>query len=77
MEKTWQILGPATARLGEHADALLALKRAKRTPRVVEALIECYFQLDMKEELDALLESKEFSKLPAERREEILAVVRE
>ncbi len=76
MEKTWQILGPATARLGEHQDALNYLKRAKRTPRVVEALIECYFQLDMMEELDELLASKEFAKLPAERREEILAVVR-
>ncbi len=76
MDRTWQILGPATARLGEHQDALLYLKRAKRTPDVVEALIECYFQLDMKEELDELLASKEFSKLPATRREEILAVLR-
>jgi len=75
MEKTWQILGPATARLGEHEDALRYLKRAKPTPAVIEAKVECYFQLDMDAELEALIVSKEFQKLPAPRREEILAVV--
>jgi tetratricopeptide (TPR) repeat protein len=75
MEKTWQILGPATARLGEHDNALRFLKRAKPTPDVVEALVECYFQLDMNEELGALIASKDFQKLPAARRDEIRRVV--
>jgi len=72
----WAILGTATARLGDHEDALRALERAPETPEVVEAKIECLFQLDRMDELEQLIASSAFRKLPSDRREEILAVVR-
>jgi Zn-dependent protease len=72
----WVILGVASARLGDHEDALRALERAPETPDVVEAKIECLFQLDRMDELEQLIASSAFRKLSAERRDEILAVVR-
>ncbi len=72
----WALLGASTARLGHHEEALRYLERAPLTPDVVEAKIECYFQLDRDQELDAILRSREFGKLPATRRDEIVALVR-
>lgn len=72
----WAILGPASARVGDHEGALSALERAPMTPAVIEAKIESLFQLDRMEELERLLASSAFRALPAARRDEILAVVR-
>ena len=72
----WALLGTASARLGDHQDALRALERAPETAEVVEAKIECLFQLDRMDELEQLIASSAFRKLPSARREEILAVVR-
>jgi hypothetical protein len=76
MRDLWPILGAASARLGEHEEALRYLDRAELVPDVVEAKIECYHQLDRHEELDALLASRAFHKLGPTRRGEILALVR-
>lgn len=76
LRETWAILGPATTRLGDHQAAIRFLERAPDTPDVIEAKIECLHQLDRRADLDALLASKAFGKLPAARRAEILGVIR-
>lgn len=76
MRESWVLLGAATARLGDHASALRYLERAPDDPLAVEAKVECLYQLDRMDELDDLLASKAFKKLPETRRAEILAVVR-
>ncbi len=72
----WLVLGTASARIGDCEEAIRALERAPETPEVIEAKIECLFQLDRMQELEELLASSAFRKLPSQRREEILAVVR-
>ncbi len=76
LKQTWGILGPATARMGDHQAALHMLERAVETPDVVEAKIECLFQLDRMAELEELLDSPAFRRLSPARQSEILAVVR-
>jgi Zn-dependent protease len=76
MREAWALLGASSARLGRHEEALTYLDRAPLTPDVVEAKIECLFQLDRDAELDTLLSSRAFQKIPAARREEILALVK-
>jgi len=75
MQRAWQILGPSMARFDDPDHALSFLKRAPPNADVVEGLVECYFQLEMHEELDALIASKDFGKVDLARREQILAVV--
>lgn len=70
------VLGLSCARIGEHADALNFLRKEKATMEVVEARIECFHALGRDEELTQLLRSEEFSQIAAERRDEILRVVR-
>lgn len=70
------ILGLSCARIGEHSEALAFLRAQPPMPEVVEARIECLFALGRDNELDQLLESESFHKLPAERRQEILDIVR-
>jgi hypothetical protein len=70
-------LGLASARIGNHAEALTYLRHMQPTRDVVEARIECLFALDREQELSLLLESSDFFLIPAERRQEILEIVRE
>jgi hypothetical protein len=70
------ILGLSCARIGEHNEALAYLRNQPLTPDVVEARIECLFALNRTDELNQLLDSPAFQKLPAERRREILEIVR-
>lgn len=70
------MLGVSTARLGRHSEAIAYLQRAETNADVVEAAIECLHMLDRERELDSLLASKAFQLLSAERRREILEVVR-
>jgi Zn-dependent protease len=77
LAETWRILGCSAARLGEHAEALSYLRHVQKpTTDVTEARIECLYALGRDDELEALLASPEFEKIPAARREEILGVVR-
>ena len=78
MEQTWAVLGAATARLGQHQEALHYLRRAPATRDVLEALVECFYSLKMDDELATVLSSQEFQRLvPQERKDQILAVVGE
>lgn len=70
------VLGLSCARIGEHVEALTYLRAQPLTPEVVEARIECLHALGRDDELERLLASEDFRKLPAERRREILDVVR-
>ncbi|MCA9603451.1 MAG: site-2 protease family protein [Polyangiales bacterium] len=58
------VLGVATTRLGQFDEALSYLKRANSQPDVTEAFAQCYFQLELWDELDDLLRSRPFKKLP-------------
>lgn len=41
MDTVWTLLGLATARAGEHEEALSYLRRAPQTPQVTEAVAQC------------------------------------
>lgn len=71
----WAVLGIASARIGDYEEAIRALERAPETAEVVEAKIEALHQLDRMDELEELLASSAFRKLPSSRRAEILAVI--
>jgi Zn-dependent protease len=70
-------LGLASARIGNHAEALTYLRNMPSTRDVVEARIECLFALGRERDLAELLESGDFLLIPAKRRQEILEIVRE
>jgi len=76
LKRVFVLLGVSEARRGNHEEALSFLKHAKTTRDVLEARIECLYALGYDEELEQVLASPEFAKLPDTRREEILAVVR-
>ena len=75
VSETSAIVGVCTARLGRHGEALPYLKRSPARADVVEAMVECLHMLDRQRELDELLSSAAFRKLPKARREEIVSVV--
>ena len=75
LNEVWAILGVSSARLGEHEPALRYLRRAPQRRDVIEATVECLHMLDRQPELDALLDSDDFKKIPRERREQILSVL--
>lgn len=77
LAKAWAILGVSTTRLGEYQEALSYLKRAPDIAEVVEATAQCFYQLDMLEELDALTHSKAFERLPRETQQQITGALRE
>ena len=70
------VLGLSSARNGDHAQALSYLRAQPETPEVLEARIECFYALGRDNELNQLLGSDSFHKLPPERRKEILDIVR-
>ena len=70
------VLGLSCARIGDHSEALTFLRAQAQTPEVVEARIECLYALGRDDELDKLLTSEAFQKLPAARQKEILEIVR-
>lgn len=72
----WAILGVSEARLGDHRGALHFLQKAPERGDVTEAKIECFFALGHDDDLEAVLASRAFQKLPKARREEILTVIR-
>lgn len=74
--RLFALLGFVETRLGRHESALSYLKRLPPEPMVIESIIECLYQLDRDEELDALLDSANFQRIPPARRVEILQVVR-
>jgi stage IV sporulation protein FB len=76
LPKLWTLLGVSEARVGRYDGALTYLNRAPLRADVLEAKIEALHMLDRDHELDALLESQDFTRLPPERRMEILRVVR-
>ncbi len=76
LSRAWTILGVTTTRRGEFEEALSYLKRAPDEPEVTEALAQCLYQLDMLAELQALTETKGFSRLPSATRAQITAALR-
>lgn len=77
MARGWALLGITTTRKGEFEEAISYLKRAPDSAEVVEARAQCYYQLGMTEELEALVASKAFGKLPSDVRNEILRALEE
>jgi stage IV sporulation protein FB len=77
LERAWTILGVTTTRKGEYEEALTYLRRAPLTPEVVEAKAQCHYQLGMFEQLEALVNSKEFLRLPNDTRSDILQALAE
>jgi hypothetical protein len=55
---------------------LAYLRAQPESPEVVEARIECFYSLGRDNELNQILDSESFRKLPPERRSEILGIVR-
>ncbi len=72
IEEVWRILGVCHARLENFHDALIYLNRAAPSADVIEARLECLFQLEQDDELEALVTSPEFETLEPDRRTEIL-----
>ncbi len=73
--RAWAILGVTATRKGEYEEALSYLKRAPDQTDVVEALAQCFYQLDMIEELKALTRTKSFEKLPSDTRAQIMGAL--
>jgi Zn-dependent protease len=72
MARAWAMLGVTATRRGEYQEALSYLRRAPDLPDVVEALAQCFYQLEMFESLEALVSTRAFTKLPTETREAIM-----
>lgn len=77
LSKAWAILGVTTTRKGDYAEALSYLRRAPETIDTIEATAQCLYQLSMFEALEALVQSKAFSKLPSETKSDIVAALAE
>ncbi|MDB4989633.1 MAG: hypothetical protein JWN04_4811 [Myxococcaceae bacterium] len=77
MTRAWAILGVTTTRKGEYQEALSYLRRAPDAPEVVEATAQCLYQLNMFEALEALVNTKAFSRLPSETKAEIVSALAE
>lgn len=75
LARAWAILGVTATRKGEYEEALSYLKRAPDQTEVVEALAQCFYQLDMLEELKALTRTKSFEKLPSDTRAQIMGAL--
>lgn len=72
MKRTWALLGIATTRKGDYEEALSYLKRAPDAPEVVEATAQCFYQLEMFEALEALVQTRAFDRLPKDTRDAIV-----
>jgi Zn-dependent protease len=77
LDRGWAILGVTATRKGEYEEALSYLRRAPNTPDVVEAKAQCHYQLGMFDALEALVQTKEFMRLPNDTRSDILAALAE
>lgn len=77
LARTWAMLGVIATRKGEFEEALSYLRRAPDLPDVVEATAQCFYQLEMYEALTALTQTKAFTRLPSDTREQILTALRE
>ncbi|HEX5657028.1 MAG TPA: site-2 protease family protein [Polyangiales bacterium] len=77
LDRAWAILGVTATRKGEYEEALSYLRRAPNTPDVVEAKAQCHYQLGMFDALEALVQTKEFLRLPNDTRSDILAALSE
>ncbi len=77
LARAWTILGVTTTRKGDYEEALSYLKRAPDSPEVVESLAQCLYQLDMRDELQALTEGKAFQRLPKDTQTQIKAALQE
>ncbi len=77
LDRAWAILGICATRKGEYEEALSYLRRASNSPEVVEALAQCHYQLGMFDALEALVQTKEFLRLPSDTRSDILAALAE
>lgn len=77
LARAWAILGVTTTRKGDYKEALSYLKRAPDLPDVVEAMAQCFYQLEMYDALEALVSTRAFSRLPDQTRETILGALRE
>jgi len=77
LAKAWAILGVTTTRKGNYEEALSYLRRAPEAPDVVEATAQCLYQLGMFESLEALVNTKAFTKLPNDTRSDILDALAE
>jgi stage IV sporulation protein FB len=75
LDRGWAILGVTATRKGEYEEALSYLRRAPNTPDVVEAKAQCHYQLGMYDALEALVQTKEFLRLPNDTRSDILAAL--
>lgn len=72
VKRTWALLGITTTRKGNFEEALSYLRRAPDSPEVVEATAQCFYQLEMYEALEALVQTKAFERLPSETRDAIV-----
>jgi stage IV sporulation protein FB len=77
LARTWAMLGVIATRKGEFGEALSYLRRAPDAADVVEATAQCFYQLEMYDALRALTETKAFSRLPTETREQILGALQQ
>jgi Zn-dependent protease len=77
LARAWAILGVTATRKGNYKEALSYLKRAPDMPDVVEAMAQCFYQLEMYDALEALVSTRAFSRLPDQTRETILGALRE
>jgi hypothetical protein len=72
VKRTWALLGIATTRKGNFEEALSYLRRAPDSPEVVEATAQCFYQLEMYEALEALVQTHAFERLPGDTRDTIV-----
>ncbi len=72
MKRVWALLGITTTRRGEYEEALSYLKRAPDSLICVGATAQCFYQLEMFEALDALVQTRAFDRLPNDTKETIV-----
>ncbi|MEL6179065.1 MAG: site-2 protease family protein [Myxococcota bacterium] len=65
LDQLWELLAIATARLGEHKEALGYAKRAPNTPLTLEARIRSHIGLGQHEQAREILDSPQVNKLPS------------
>lgn len=72
LDEVWLLLGRATQRQGDPKQAAAYLKRAPMDAAVAEELLDCLSVSEQWREIEAVLASRDFGRLPAAKREALL-----
>lgn len=77
LDKVWELLAIATTQLGDHEDALSFIRRAPRSPQVVESEIRCLAHLGRHREAREVMASPQAARLPEATRQQLLDLIKD